>query len=110
MITVFYFKGKTKFLSSIFLPIVFSIVFIVFGLYTYQNIFSLLPIVGNVIMTFAFFSNTEIEIKTCFVIIAALLTAYNGIIGSLLGCLGQALSLISNLVFVTRYHIERKRQ
>lgn len=106
MIIVFYFKGKTKFLSSVALPVVFSIIFITFGLYTYQDIFSILPIVGNVIMTFAFFSNTEIEIKTCFVIIAALLTAYNGIIGSLLGCLGQALSLGSNIIFVVRYHIK----
>ncbi len=110
MITVFYFKGKTKFLSSYALPIVFSVVFIAFGLLTYQNIFSIIPIVGNVIMTFAFFSDTEIEIKTCFVIIAALLTAYNGIIGSLLGCLGQVLSLVSNIFFVVRYHIQKRRQ
>ena len=110
MITVFYFKGKTKFLSSIALPIVFAVVFIAFGLYTYQNIFSLLPIIGNVIMCFAFFSDTEIEIKTCFVIIAALLTAYNGIIGSVLGCFGQVLSLGSNIFFVARYHINKKKE
>ena len=110
MITVFYFKGKTKFLSSIALPIVFAVVFIAFGLYTYQNIFSLLPIIGNVIMCFAFFSDTEIEIKTCFVIIAAILTAYNGIIGSLLGCLGQVLSLGSNIIFVVRYHLNKKKE
>ena len=109
MLAVFYFKGKTKFLSSIALPILFGAAFIGFGLLTYQNWISVIPIVGHCLLVIAFWMDEEIVIKEFCVVVAAMWTVYNGLIWSPVNFIGQLFCFFSYSSFVIRYFRNKKR-
>ena len=103
MIFASYFKGNNKFMSGIWVPLIFSVIFTVFGLLTYQNWVSIIPIVGNILVTFAFWNDNEYKIKSIFVIVAFMWTVYGGLIGSAISVIGQSMSFVTNLTFIIRH-------
>ena len=103
MIFASYFKGNNKFMASPVVPIIFSIIFIVFGLITYQNPVSIIPIVGNILVTIAFWNDTEYKIKSIFVVVAFMWTVYGGLISSVISVIGQSMSFFTNLSYVIRH-------
>lgn len=107
MVFASYFKGNNKFMSSPAVPVFFSIVFIVFGLITYQNPISIIPIVGNILVTVAFWNDKEYTIKSIFVVVAFMWVVYGGLIGSVISVIGQSMSFFTNLSYVIRH---RKRR
>lgn len=109
MLAVFYFKGATKFLSSLVVPALFMVAFVVFGLLTYQNWISLFPIVGHSLLVIAFWMDREIVIKEFCVGIALMWVAYNGLIHSYVNFFGQIGCFISYLIFVIRYYVKKKK-
>ena len=109
MLFVFYFKGKTKFLSSIMLPVVFGVAFVVFGLATYQNWISIIPIVGHLLLVIAFWMDEEIVIKRFCVVVALMWVVYNGLLWSVVNFCGQVVCFISYTTYVVRWHRRERR-
>lgn len=109
MLVVFYFKGKTKFLSGIHLPILFGAAFIVFGLLTYENMISVIPIVGHLLLVIAFWMDEEIVIKDFCVVVAILWVIYNGLLHSVVNFCGQLLCFVSYTCYVIRYYGNKRK-
>lgn len=103
MVLVFYFKGKNRFLSGLWIPAFFIVAFIVFGILTFETPFSVIPIIGNTLLVVAFWRNTEVAIKGTCIVVAALWVVYNAILLSYVGLIGQVLSFVLNIVYVARY-------
>ena len=108
VVAVFYFKEKIR--KHIWIPILFSIAFIVFGIITWQNLASIIPVIGNIILVIAFWCDNEPTIKSLIAVVAALWIVYNIIIRSYFGIIGQSLSFLFNIICVFRYLKSRKTQ
>ena len=104
MVWVFSYKGKRPFLSKLAVPLFFAIMFLAGGLLTWQGIGSLLPIMGNILLVIAMWRDREWTIKAICILVAALWVVYNWMNRSLIGGIGQTLSLIANLVYVATHH------
>ena len=108
MVFVFYFKGKNRFLSGLWIPAFFIVAFILFGILTFETPFSIIPIIGNTLLVIAFWWNTEVAIKGTCIVVAALWVVYNAILLSYVGLIGQTLSFILNTVYVSRYFYRKR--
>lgn len=109
MVLVFFFKGKNRFLSGLWIPTFFIVSFIAFGVLTFETPFSIIPIVGNTLLVIAFWWNTEVAIKGTCIVVAALWVVYNAILLSYVGLIGQVLSFILNTVYVSRYFYRKRK-
>ena len=103
MIFASYFKGNNKFMASLAVPLIFSVIFTVFGLLTYQNWISVIPIAGNILVTFAFWNDKEYTIKSIFVVVAFMWVVYGGLIGSVISVIGQSMSFVTNIYYVIKH-------
>lgn len=111
MVAVFFLKGRVKWLSGIYVPLFFAAVFIVFGIVTWNDIFSVIPIVGHMIIIVALWMDREIVIKTLYIFVAALWVVYNVAYFSYIGVIGQSLSFLFNIFYVAKYYCrQRKRE
>jgi len=99
-------KGKIKWLSTIYTPVLFSVLFVATALISWQNIFSILPVAGSLIFAVAFWQDEEKQIKLLYVINTLLWFIYAVVSNSFVAAIGQALigiSLIVYLIFGTKY-------
>lgn len=110
MVAVFFLKGKVKGFCGFYVPLFFAVVFICFGIFTWNDLFSLIPIIGHMIIIAALWSDREIIIKTLYIFVAALWVVYNVAYFSYIGVIGQSLSFLFNLFYVVRYHIRQKKE
>lgn len=101
MVFAFYFKDKWRYRYLI--PSLFGLSFIVFGLLTWQNGWSVIPIIGHLILTCAFLNDRPIMIKAMFIAVAFLWMVYNFVLGSWMFLAGQTLSFLFNLYYVIRF-------
>lgn len=111
MVAVFFFKGKIKWLSTLFTPIFFGVFFVVFGILTWKDGWSVIPIVGNLIVLTALWLDKEVLIKSLYAIVAALWIIYN-LFGlaeiSYLNVIGQSLALLFDIFYVSKYFIKKR--
>jgi len=101
VVSVFYFKEKIR--KHIWIPILFSVAFVVFGTLTWQNFSSLIPIIGHIVLVIAFWCDDEVTIKSLIAVVAALWIIYNIVVRSYSGVVGQSLSFAFNIINVMRY-------
>ena len=110
MSLVYVFKDKNKFLSSFFMPIFFSILYIIIGIFTYDGIVSVIPIICNVVSTFMFFMKKEYILKAINIPVCALWIIYNVVYLSYSGVVGQTLVLLADIVFLVKFYIDYKNK
>lgn len=79
------------------------------GILTWKNIFSLLPIIGVILHTGAFFINDEKKIRIVSFLGSPFWLAYNFISGAYGSCVGDVLSMVSIAVAMIRYDLPKKQ-
>lgn len=97
------FRGKSKIVDSIFCPIVFAIVFVISGIITYKNIFSLLPIVAMFIASFVLWSPKTQQLRALTMPTSAMWLVYNAVSHSYVAVLTEVLNLISIIIALIRF-------
>ena len=90
-----------KHTKAVFLGV--NAVIIAGGLLVYQNIYSLLPIVGVLLHTSAFWLDDEKLIRRVSFLGSPFWFVYNFVSGAYGSCIGDALSMVSILVAMIRY-------
>ena len=103
---LFSFKGKNKVLSSNIWPVLFGATFVVIGIVTWDNFYSLLPVTCEILLVIALWLDRELLIKAMCIPVAAIWVIYNLIYFSWLGMIGQALSLVFHIFYVIRAKIK----
>lgn len=101
-------KFMKKALPFIFIGVNLGIIAV--GLLLYENIFSLLPIIGVLFHTSAFWISNERAIRIVSLIGCPFWLVYNFVSGAYGSCIGDVLSMVSICVSMVRYDILPKRK
>ena len=91
--------------------LIFVDILIVFvGLLLYQNVYSLLPIVGVLLHTSAFWIENEKVIRLVSLLGCPFWFIYNFVSGAYGSCIGDALSALSLVISIVRYDLLGKNK
>ncbi len=104
-------KKDSSFVKKHFkITIIFVNVFIiVMGLFLYEDIFSLLPILGVLLHTGAFWMDNEKRIRQVSFLGSPFWLVYNFVSGAYGSCIGDVLSMISIAISMIRYDINPQK-
>lgn len=96
-------RGKYKFADSKLIPIAFVAIFTVSGILTYEDPFSLLPMLAMAVATVAFFVRKENLIRWMSLGIAVPWLTYGIYAGSIASAISDGTNLISIIISLIRY-------
>lgn len=85
-----------------------NLLIVLLGLTTYKNVYSLLPIIGVLLHTSAFWITDEKRIRQVSLLGCPFWLAYNFISGAYGSVIGDALSIFSLLIAMYRYDFKHK--
>ena len=80
-----------------------NLLIVLAGLLTYRNIFSLLPVIGVLLHTSAFWITDEKKIRLVSLLGCPFWLVYNFISGAYGSCIGDVLSIVSIVISMVRY-------
>jgi len=100
---VYMLRGVIRFADSVAVPVIFSVAFAVSGIFTYQNIFDILPTVGMILASLAFFCKKEQHIRLISLFVAASWLTFGIAAGSIASMVADSITLVSILVSLIRY-------
>ena len=97
------FRGKSKFVDSIFCPIIFSILAGIGGLLTYASPASLLPMAAMIISSFVMWSPKTQQLRALTIPTSMMWLIYNVICSSYSGVITEVCNLISIVIGLIRF-------
>lgn len=109
MVVASSFKGKNRLFQGLLVPIFFNICFIIIEILTWAGLPTLIQMAGNILLVIAMWCDREIEIKGLFIPVGILWFIYNFIYFSWIGLICQALAVTFNVIFVTRYFLQKRK-
>lgn len=98
-------KGK-KIPKYIFL--IFMVLVLIFGIFSFTNIYSIIPIFVSVTMLYSTWQSNLKIYRIIMVITTALWLVYNCIVGAYVGAIGNTFQLISGITAIVRLDIMKK--
>ena len=99
MVFTFYFKNKVCRNIQILMFIFFLFSLIISGILTWEDAWSAVSVIGNILLAVALWNNNEKIIKALFIIIGILWIALNIHLKSTVAIIGQILSVSSNVIY-----------
>ena len=107
MVWVFCYKDKCEIMRlRIFgvpvIPIFFTVLFIVSGYLSWQDVWSVIPVTGNILLVIALWNDNENIIKGIFIIVGLMWIILNLHLRSVANIVGQCLSVTSNIIYFVR--------
>ncbi len=99
---VFMRRGKSKFTSSVFVPILFILVNFALGISTFQDWYSLLPICASACVTVSLWINNPRLTKLISIPVSLAFLVYDIFVGSYIGVVNETIAVISILLFFIR--------
>ena len=87
-----------------------NLAIVVFGMLTYENIFSLLPILGVIFETLALWLKKEKRIRFVSLLGAPFWLAYNILCGAYGSAVGNVITLVSITVAIIRYDVLKREK
>lgn len=97
---IYIYKNKNKFFSLPIIPIIFEILFILGGIFTWQSWLSILPIVGNLIYGVSLWLENEYYIKALNLVVNILYLVYECFLFSYVAVIGTSISILMGLAFL----------
>ena len=102
-------KNNNKLYSSNLVLYLFLVLFLVSGVITYDNIFSILPIIAALLYTLAIWNDKSSTIRIGSLFVSCIWIIYNIIVGSHVGYITESILLISTALSVLKLDVKRKR-
>ena len=102
MVFVFYFKHSSRFLSRTYIPVFFALLLIVCAVCTWTDAWSIIPLIGNLILVYALWNDKSDTIKALFIIVGVLWIVYNIHLHSIANIIGQCLAVTCNCIYFFR--------
>lgn len=99
---VFYINAKNKKKNSIWLVILFCLLSIVFGILTFSNIYSVIPIITSLVFTVAIWQDNPVILRTIVVCCSLLWIIYNLSVGAYVSAVYSFVELVSALATMIR--------
>lgn len=82
--------------------ITFIFLYLLMGIYSYENIFSVLPVLATIIYTLTVNKNNLLYLRTGLIITSIVWLIYNIYINSYSGIIVQIITLVSNMILVKK--------
>ena len=98
MVYVFYYKNRLNNL----VPTGFTILFLICGARTWQDWWSVIPVMGNILLVIALWNDNENIIKGIFIIVGLLWIILNIHLKSAANVIGQILAVSGNIIYFIR--------
>ena len=95
--------------SSIILPIIFVIAYIVVGFATFDSPFSILPILAPAIYTIVIYTGDVMKVRYAVVVTGVIWLIYDISVLSIVGVVAQAILIINGIIAICRYYKTSKR-
>lgn len=104
---IFYHRDK-KWASGAVWPVVFSILFVVSGILSWQGYLSLLPTIAMVLNTLTFSCTKPKIIRSTILLSSPLWLIYNALSRSYPGVINESIVICSTIIGMFRYDFKRK--
>lgn len=102
MVWVFYYKKYLK-KYRVIIPLLFISIFIGVGIMTWSDGWSIIPVIGNILLIIALWNDDENVIKLLFIVVGVLWIILNIHLKSIVNILGQILAVSSNILYFLRF-------
>lgn len=97
------FRGKNKFIDSLFCPSLFALAFIISGIVTYKNLFSLLPIAAMIMASFVLWNVKTQQLRALTLPTSVMWLIYNAYHSSYVAVLTEVFCEISIIIGLIRF-------
>ncbi len=104
----FSFRGKSKFVDSIFCPVLFAVISLAIGIFTYTSPASLLPIFAIAISTFVMWNPHTQQLRALTIPTSLMWLVYNVICSSYSGVITEIFNQISIYIGLFRFRSKKK--
>ena len=105
---VFSFRGKSKFADNILCPILFAVITIIIGIFTYTSPASILPIVAIAVSSFVVWNPHTQQLRALTIPTSLMWLVYNLICSSYSGVITEVLNQISIYIGLFRFRKKKK--
>ena len=107
MVWVFFYKDRfrvmqRKVLNTPLIPLLFAVLFLAAGLLSRQDAWSIIPVLGNILLIVALWNDNENVIKAIFIVVGLLWIVLNIHLKSVANIIGQGLAVLSNVIYFVR--------
>lgn len=106
----YYFRGKFKFVDSVLCPCFFALAFVISGIFTYKNPFSLMPMGAMIIASFVMWSPRTQRLRALTLPSSVMWLIYNAACSSYVACLTEFLCEVSIIIGLIRFREKRTRK
>ncbi len=117
---VYVFKDKSKFIASIYMPIIFSVLGVLVAmlpmitpLFEFNSVgwyFDIIPIIGSILTAFTFYFSSEKKIRLFSLITRVLFLTFNIRVGSIGGVICETFTLITIIIALIKYRKTTKTE
>jgi hypothetical protein len=104
------FKEKKKFLQSYFVLVLFILIYVFAGIFTYTDIWSIFPIFAAVIYMIAVWNGDELTVKKTAFACYFLWLIYNIFVYSIAGIVSNIVSIISTFIAIRNASFKEKTE
>lgn len=103
---IFSMNGKKKWASSSVWLVIFTVLMVWIGGLTWHDFYSILPIIGSVLSTFALWMRKEKQIRLLSLSVGPFWFVYNIVNGAITGAVNEFIAMVSILIGI--YRCDRK--
>lgn len=89
---------------------IFMLIILVLGAFTYNNIYSLIPIFTSVLSLYSVWQDNLKVFRIIVIISSISWIFYNFIVGAYIGIIGNIFQLVSTIIAIVRFHILKKEK
>ncbi len=104
------YMSAKKIKSPKYLPLVFVVIYIVIGIFAFNSVFSILPILAPSIYSIAIYTSDIKKIRYVYILTNALWLLYDIYVFSIVGIITHIILVINGLVAVIRYNKREARR
>lgn len=93
---------QRKVLNIPLIPLLFAVLFLAAGFLSRQDAWSIIPVLGNILLIVALWNDNENVIKAIFIVVGLLWIVLNIHLKSVANIIGQGLAVLSNVIYFVR--------
>ncbi len=89
---------------------IFMLIILALGIFTYNNIYSLIPILASVLSLYSVWQDNLKVLRIIIIISSSSWIFYNLIVGAYIGVIGNIFQLVSAIIAIVRFDILKEKQ
>lgn len=105
----FYVNAKNNKKNNIWVLVILSLALVILGIITYENIFSIIPIVATVLFTYSVWQDNNKVYRYLSVPMSIMWIVYNIVCGSILGLIAESVMLVFEIIGIIKLEANKRK-